>query len=293
MTDRGHSERWLVTGSAGQLGQSLLEVAASRGIEVTGFCRANLDITNSAQLDAALDEVAPSVVVNAAAFTKVDLCEEQAEEAHRINARAAGDLARACKGRALLVQVSTEYVFPGSAPLLIPEDAPTEPLSVYGRSKLAGEEAVAESGCEHLIVRTQWLFGAGANFVRTMLRLAASEPLLRVVEDQLGRPTATRALAEGIVEATRVGLRGPLHLACDGICSWYDFAREIVAEGARRGLNPQVPVEPIQTQDMPRPATRPAFAALDLRRARSHGIVLPHWRVALRDYLDAETGTAE
>ncbi len=281
--------RWLVTGAGGQLGRSLLEIAAAQGIEAVGLTRAELDISDADAIRAAIDREQPDVVLNAAAFTKVDACEQERELALRVNGEAPGLLAHACRGRALLVHMSTEYVFSDGAGRPIPEDGETDPRSVYGRSKLAGETAVRESGCEHLIVRTQWVFGPGPNFVRTILRAAADGQKLRVVEDQVGRPTGSRALAEGLVAAVRGELRGTLHLACEGMCSWYDFAREIVREGAARGLARPVAVDPIATEEMPRPAPRPAYAVLALDRARAAGIRMPHWRDALVSYLDAES----
>jgi dTDP-4-dehydrorhamnose reductase len=284
----GRDARWLVTGAGGQLGRSLLGIAGPQAVDAAGLTRDELDITDAKAIERALGRFEPDVVLNAAAYTKVDACEEDADLAMRVNGDGPARLADACRGRALLVQVSTEYVFAGDASRPIPEDAEPRPLSAYGRSKLAGELAVRDSGCEHLIVRTQWLFGPGPNFVRTILRAAGSGQKLRVVEDQVGRPTWTHALAEGLVAAVRGELRGTLHLACEGLCSWYDFAREIVAGGVERGLVPAVEVDPIATSEMPRPARRPPFAALGLERARSAGVRLPHWRDALASYLDGE-----
>jgi dTDP-4-dehydrorhamnose reductase len=280
--------RWLVTGSAGQLARSLVAVAGDCGIQAEAPEEAALDVTDEASIRSAIDEIRPDVVLNAAAFTQVDLCETREEEAERVNALAPGLLARACRGRALLVHISTEYVFAGDAARPIPEHAATLPLSAYGRGKLAGERAVAESGCEHLIVRTQWLFGPGHCFPRTILKRAAEHRELRVVEDQVGRPTWTGALAPALIDAAKRDLRGVLHLACDGVASWYDFAREIVAEGTRRGFFGPVDVLPIPTEEMPRPAARPPYAVLGVGRARAAGIRLPHWREALTAYLDAE-----
>ena len=282
--------RWLVTGAGGQLGLSLLAAARAAGVEMHGRDRAALDIADTASIERALDEVQPQVVVNAAAFTQVDLCETQREDARRVNGRGPERLARACRGRALLVHVSTDYVFAGDEPLPIAEDAALAPRTVYGESKAEGERAVRESGCEHLIVRSQWLYGEGRNFVRTILAAAASGEPLRVVEDQLGRPTATLPLAEGILAAVRQGCRGTLHLACEGVASRYDFACAIVLEGARRGLTKQVEVSACSTSALARPATRPAYAVLGLERARAAGLRLPHWSAALQAYLDEEVG---
>jgi dTDP-4-dehydrorhamnose reductase len=270
--------RWLVTGAA-----------RAAGIEAHGCDHAALDIADPEAVARALDAVRPEVVVNAAAYTQVDLCEDQgAELAQRVNARAPEILAQACRGRALLVHVSTDYVFGGEAVRPIPEEAPLAPRSRYGESKAAGERAVRASGGEHLIVRTQWLYGEGRNFVRTILGAAARGQPLRVVEDQLGRPTATGPLAAGILAAVERGCRGTLHLACEGMASWFDFARAIVREGAQRGLTKQVDVQACASEERRDPAVRPAYAVLGLKRARAAGLSLPHWTDALATYLDEE-----
>jgi dTDP-4-dehydrorhamnose reductase len=281
--------RWLVTGAGGQLGLSLLATGRAAGIEAHGRDHAGLDICDAAALARALDAVRPEVVVNAAAFTQVDQCETEGRGlAQSVNARAPALLAEACRGRALLVHVSTDFVFGGDAVRPIPEDAPLAPRSVYGETKAAGEQAVRASGCEHLIVRCQWLYGEGRNFVRTILAAAARGEPLRVVEDQLGRPTATGPLAARILGAVERGQRGTLHLACEGVASWYDFARAIVREGARRGLTKEVEVLACPSHAVPRPAVRPAYAVLGLERARAAGLALPHWTDALTAYLDEE-----
>jgi dTDP-4-dehydrorhamnose reductase len=277
-----------VTGAGGQLGRAALALAAAHGIHAIGVARADLDIADPEAVKAALEDAQPDVVLNCAAFTAVDRCESEPAAAERANARGPAVLAAACAGGPLLVHVSTDYVFDGRACTPIPEEAPTAPATAYGRSKLAGERAVAEAEGEHLIVRTQWVFGPGPNFVRTILRAAAQGGPLRVVEDQLGRPTWTTALARAIFRAVEIGARGPLHLTCEGMASWFDFARAIVDEGARRGLHPPVEVHAIPTREMPRPASRPAYGVLGLERARGLGLVLPHWREALEGYLDAE-----
>lgn len=279
---------WLVTGAAGQLGRSLIEVGARERLVLHGR-DLELDVTDESAVEHALRELRPEVVINAAAFTQVDLCEERRDEAHRVNAVAPGVLARACSGSStLLVHVSTDYVFAGDGSTPIPEDARCEPRSVYGKTKAVGEAAVRDVGGEHLIVRTQWLFGPGPNFVRTILNAAAKGEPLRVVEDQVGRPTGSAELAVGLVQAIRSGLRGTLHLACDGVTTWYDFARAIVIEGASRKLTRQVDVEACATAALGRPAPRPAYGVLGLERARSAGLRLPHWTQALSAYLDAE-----
>jgi dTDP-4-dehydrorhamnose reductase len=283
-----NGRRWLVTGAGGQLGRSFLAIARRRGLSAVGCDRASLDVADAAQIEARLDEHRPDVVLNCAACTRVDDCEADPVLAERVNAIGPALLARACKGRALLVHMSTEYVFSGSDPIPIPEEAEPAPTSVYGTTKLAGEDAVRRSGCEHLIARTQWLFGPGSNFVRTILEAAATRKELCVVEDQIGRPTWTGALAPALLRTVEIGACGTIHLACEGTASRYDFACAIIAAGTRRGSIPAVRVRAVATAEVPRPAARPAYAVLGLRRARELGIELPHWQDALSDYLDAE-----
>ncbi len=280
--------RWLVTGAAGQLGRTALALAPQRGIEATGVTHAQLDIADEAAVRDALDRVRPAVVLNCAAFTATDRCETEPEAARRGNVLGPAVLAQACRGRARLVHISSDYVFDGRAFMPVPEDAPTGPLSAYGRSKLGGEQAVRAAGGDHLIVRTQWVFGPGPNFVRTILRAAQKGEPLRVVEDQLGRPTWTTPLVRAIFHAVEAGASGTLHVACEGVASFYDLALAVVEEGAQRGLHRRVDVLAIATREMPRPAPRPAYSVLGLERARALGVELPHWRAALSSYLDAE-----
>lgn len=279
---------WLVTGAGGQLGRSLAAVAPEVEVEVVGLTHAELDICDESAVAGAIDSCAPGVVLNAAAFTAVDRCETELDAARRTNSVAPGILARACAGRALLIHVSTDYVFDGRSDSPIGEDAPTAPLSGYGRSKLEGEEAVRAAGGEHLIVRSSWLFGPGANFVRAILARAARRQPLRVVTDEVGRPTWTSSLARSLLDVARTPLRGTLHLANQGTTDRHSFAVAIVAEGVRRGWNPDVPVEPIVRADLALPAERPAHAVLSLARAEAAGIELAHWSDALVQYLDAE-----
>ncbi len=280
--------RWLITGARGQLGRTLCALLPARGIEVVAADRARLDVTDVTAVARELETASPDAVIHCAAFTHVDGCEQEPELAQRVNGDAPAALAGACRDRCLLVSWSTDYVFDGQGGVPWREEDEPRPLSVYGRTKLAGEQGVREAGGEHLIARTQWVIGPGANFVRTILGAAREGRELRVVDDQIGRPSTTVALAEGLLTALEAGARGTLHLACEGIASWYDLACDAVAQGARRGLCPEVPVTPIPTAQMPRPAARPAFGVLDLARARALGVRMPHWRTALSDYLDAE-----
>jgi dTDP-4-dehydrorhamnose reductase len=275
--------RWLVTGAGGQVGRACLALAQAHGIEAVGLDHRLLDVRDD--LKRLLDQHQPDVVLNAAAITAVDRCEkEQLPEAEAVNAVAPGLLARACQGGPLLVHLSTDFVFDGRATQPIPENASTGPLNAYGRTKLAGEKAVRDVGGEHLIVRTQWVFGEGVNFVRTIRNAAKQGNPLRVVNDQFGRPTWSESLASGIFAAVAAGARETLHLANEGSATWFDLACAVVAHPACA----KVEVIPIPTAEMPRPAKRPAYGVLGLDRAHSLGIELPHWRQALAEYLTAE-----
>jgi dTDP-4-dehydrorhamnose reductase len=186
------------------------------------------------------------------------------------------------------MHVSTDYVFDGRSEDPLREDAPTAPLSAYGESKLRGEQAVAAIGGEHLIVRTSWLFGPGANFVRAIRGRAERGEDLRVVTDEAGRPTWTGTLARALLDVAESGARGTLHVANSGVTTRYEFACEIVRQVARRRGRAEVAVAPIVRADLDLPAERPAHAVLDIERARSLGLSLPDWREALTAYLDAE-----
>ena len=280
---------WLVTGASGQLGRSLCTVTRQEGIATVGVDLDELDVTDGGQVSEAVERFRPSVLVNCAAFTHVDRCEEEPATAQRTNGDAPGLLAEAAsKTGCLLVHLSTDYVFSGATPRPIAEDAAADPRSTYGRTKWAGEEAVRRSDCEHLIVRSQWIFGPGINFVRAIYNAVLRGESLRVVEDQVGRPTWSRALARGILQAVRAGARGDLHLACEGVATWFDLAVATVEEAAHRRWIPPVPVEPVLTASVPRPATRPTYSVLELGRARGLGVRMPHWRTALSMYLDSE-----
>ena len=275
----------LVTGSRGQLGRALLAEAARRGLPAVGHDVDTLDITDGTAVDRLVASVHPGVIVNCAAFTAVDACEEREEEAFAVNAEAVGHLAAAAEASgALLVQVSTDYVFPGRGSRPLTEDEPTAPLGAYGRTKLAGERRAARAP-EHLIVRTAWLFGHGGNnFVEAILRQVESgRRQLSVVADQTGCPTLADDLAGAILDLVDRGARGVVHAVNSGHTTWYGFAREIV----RRAGAP-VEVRPITTAEAGRPAPRPAWAVLDTSRLQSLlGHALPHWTDALARYLEA------
>jgi len=277
--------RALVAGAGGQLGRALL-ATAPEGVTATGLSRAELDIADEASIAAALDAHSPDVVVNAAAHTAVDKAEGDEASAYRVNRDGPALLARACDGRGVrLVHVSTDFVFDGTRGSPYRPSDPTSPLGVYGASKLAGEHAVRAALPEALIVRTAWVYAAqGANFVRTMLRLMASQPALRVVADQVGTPTHAASLASAIWRLVAAKASGVHHYTDAGVASWYDFAVAIQEEALALGLLERaIPVVPIRTEDYPTPAKRPAYSVLDKTDTYAAiGGPAAHWRAELR-----------
>jgi dTDP-4-dehydrorhamnose reductase len=280
--------RILVTGAGGMLGQDVLAAARARGIDAAGVARAECDVTDAEEVRAAVADARPDAVVNCAAWTDVDGAEAHEPEAARVNADGAGHVAAAAaQAGAVVVHVSTDYVFDGRASRPYVEGDATEPLSAYGRTKLAGERAVATAGERHHIVRSSWLFGVGGpNFVATMLRLGAERDEVTVVDDQVGSPTFTGHLAAALLDlAGRDDGFGVHHGAAAGSCSWWEFAREIFA---RSGL--ECEVRPGSTAALGRPAPRPAFSVLG--SARPDPLVLPDWRAGLDAYLAARAAAA-
>jgi dTDP-4-dehydrorhamnose reductase len=274
--------RILLTGANGQLGYELAPLLATLG-EVAATDRATLDLASADAIAAKVRDFKPALIVNAAAYTAVDLAEKERDQAFAINAAAPAVLASEAKRcGALLVHYSTDYVFDGSAHTPYPEDAPTHPLSVYGASKLEGERAVAASGAKALVFRTSWVYGRrGRNFLLTVRRLAAERDELRIVDDQTGVPNWCRTLAQATARVLAPGpdaageRRGLYHLSCTGQATWYGFAKAIVGDAH----TPRV--TPIATSDYPTPARRPAFGVLDTSRfVCTFGFALPDWRAA-------------
>ncbi len=286
----------LVTGTAGQLAQSLLAAGLSAGVDVVALRRPQLDLTIPGTLRTAIADVQPDIVVNAAAYTAVDKAESEEALAHKVNATGAGDLAAACaKAGASLIHISTDYVFDGTAARAYIESDGTAPINAYGRSKLAGEIAVAAACPRHVILRTSWIYSPyGTNFVRTMLRLGAERQKLGVVDDQWGCPTYAPHLADTILAiAAQVGDAaasdprwGIYHAAGSGETTWCGFAREIFRTTAAHGL-PTPAVEALTTADYPTAARRPANSRLDCGKlGATFGVRLPEWRDGTRDCLD-------
>ncbi len=276
--------RFAITGAAGMLGQDLIAAAGEAGHEVLAFPRADLDITDGAAVARTLGDARPDVVVNSAAWTDVDGAERDEAGASAINGAGAGNVAGAASScGAWTIHVSSDYVFDGRKATPYVESDAVGPLSAYGRTKLAGERAVAEEAPErHTIVRSSWLFGPGGPcFPATILRLARERDELKVVDDQIGCPTFTGHLARALVDLAGRGERpaGIVHVAGGGSCSWFEFAREIVAAS---GVTCEV--KPCSTEEFPRPATRPANSVLRSERG-GEGPVLPEWRDGLTRYM--------
>jgi dTDP-4-dehydrorhamnose reductase len=282
--------RLVVTGSQGQVVRALAERGPHANVEIVALGRPGLDLLKPAGILAAIEKARPDVVVSAAAYTGVDLAESHSAEANAINAVGAGAVAwAAAKLGAPIVHMSTDYVFDGLLDRPYREDDPTGPVGEYGRSKLAGEQAVAAANSDHAILRTAWVYSPyGRNFVRTMLQLAATREEIAVVADQHGAPTSAHDLADGVIGVARnlkadaaLRLRGIFHLTAQGEATWAEFAEAIFALSRRAG-GPFARVMAIPSSAYPTPARRPLNSRLDNSRvAREHGIVLPHWRASL------------
>ncbi len=288
--------RILVSGAGGMLGQAVMQAGERSAHELVGLARAELDVTDASAVQAAVERAAPDAVINCAAFTDVDGAQERREDARRVNADGAGNLARAASDAgAVLVHVSTDYVFTGDAPhdaagapRPYVESDPTGPRSVYGATKLEGEQQVLAASQRHAVVRGAWLFGLGGrNFVETMLRLARESgeqpPTVRVVTDQVGSPTWTGHLAPALLGLAERGVAGVVHLAGAGAVSWHGFAVEIF-----RQAEVDCRVLEATTAEVARPAPRPAWSAL--ASERDDVLPMPDWRDGLAGYLAARAG---
>lgn len=286
--------RILVAGASGQLARALVDAGRGRH-DIAALGRPTLDLKDPATIERAVANFGPEAIINAGAYTAVDKAESEEAEATAVN-EGSGHLARAAAARGIpFLHVSTDYVFDGSATRPYREDDPVAPLGAYGRSKLAAERAVAAAAPEALTLRTAWVYHhEGANFVRTMLRLAETRDEINVVADQVGCPTYAPDLAEGLLHLAearvadgQAGPAGVFHLAGSGETSWFDFAQAIFAGAAKRGF--KVPkVNPIPTSGYPTPAARPANSRLDCALIeRAYGIRLPEWADALERCLNA------
>ena len=276
--------RILVTGAGGQLGLSIRKAAEGATDSYIFTDVAELDITDSDAVMHVVKECAVEAIVNCAAYTNVDKAESDEAMAELINATAVGNLARAMKEvGGTLFHVSTDYVFGREGNTPRTEDMPLDPLGVYGRTKLHGEEAIAQSGCKALIFRTAWLYSEfGNNFLKTMMRLTAEREQINVVFDQVGTPTYAGDLALAIFSIIEAGVyegnEGIYHFSDEGVCSWYDFAVEIAAAAG----NTSCRINPCHSSEFPSPVTRPPYSVLDKTKIKNtFDIDIPHWRESM------------
>ena len=274
----------LVTGGNGQLGCSLRLASAESCHRFVFTDVEELDITSPAAVDAFFECEKVDVVVNCAAYTAVDLAEDNEAQADEINHKAVALLAEACKRHdATLIHISTDYVFSGEADVPYTEESATAPLGAYGRTKLAGEKAIAESGCKSVILRTAWLYSEfGRNFCKTMQSLTATRPEIKVVADQIGTPTYAGDLAAAItyiIESNQLDKCGTYHYSNEGVCSWYDFACEI----ARLSGNNECEIKPCTTADYLTKAQRPRYSVLDKSKfVKTFSLAIPEWKESLK-----------
>jgi dTDP-4-dehydrorhamnose reductase len=272
----------LVTGAGGQLGQELVRIQKP-GVHIIGLDRHGLDITDAEACQRVLRDIRPDTVIHAAAYTAVDQAESEPEKAHLVNVIGTHNVAAAAESvGAKFCYISTDYVFDGTANQPYQEDDPAAPRTVYGRTKWEGEKAALSACSRTFVVRTSWVYGKyGANFVRTMLKLAGTRPVLTVVNDQTGSPTYTYDLALFLIDLVQTDRYGIYHASNSGSCTWYEFARAIFEE---RGLS--VEVVPCTTEEFPRPAPRPRYSVLGHQAMVRAGFPpLRHWREALREFL--------
>lgn len=278
--------RVLITGGHGLLGREILKVFRLGGFDVRETDLADLDVTRLASCREAVGAYRPDIVIHCAAYTAVDRAESDAEAAFAVNGTGTRNVGVACKeSGALVVTFGSDYVFDGALCRPYREDDPVNPLSVYGKSKLAAEEALRESGCDHLLVRTQWLYGPGGrNFLLTILDRALRGAALKVASDQTGCPTLTKDLAEGVLRLVRAGARGTVHFSNEGETTWYDLARFALE---RRGLT-AAELHPAATRDLPYPAPRPAYSVLSKEKYRGITGATPRpWDAAAEEFLSS------
>lgn len=274
----------LVAGANGQLGQELVQQLQKADVELFAFTKTELDICNLELVLAEVEKIQPDVIINVAAYTKVDLAESNEDLAFTVNAYGQRNLTVAAeKVGAKICYVSTDYVFDGETSEPYEEYASVNPIGVYGKSKYAGEQLTQTLSSKYFIVRTAWVYGEyGLNFVKTMLRLGAERDELGVVSDQIGAPTYTVDLAMFILELVQTEKYGIYHCTNSGSCSWYEFAQVIFEESRLT-----VKVKPLTTEQYPTLAKRPAYSVLSHRTLEKNGFgPMRHWRDALKDFLD-------
>lgn len=283
----------LVLGAGGQLGQELRVAAEGSAQHYTFASRSELDVTDQLAIQHFVQDHHIDTIINCSAYTAVDRAEDEPEEADCINHQAVAALAALAKAQGLyLIHISTDYVFGGDSYRPITEEETPRPQSVYGRTKLLGEDAIRRTGCRALILRTSWLYSTyGANFLKTMCRLMQERQELSIVFDQIGTPTYARDLARFIVSYLEQDKdsrqEGTYHFSDEGVASWYDFA-----EAIRHRMGYSCQLHPIRSEQYPTKATRPSYSVLDKAKLkRDFGITLPHWQTSLEDCLNQLTST--
>ncbi len=274
----------LITGANGQLGNEMQRhIAANTTNQYLFTDVAELDITDLAAIRELVKSEQVDVIVNCAAYTNVDKAEDDYETANLLNNKAVANLATAAKeADATLIHISTDYVFQGDRNIPCKEEWETNPLGVYGKTKLAGEQAVLDSGCNYIIIRTAWLYSEfGNNFVKTMRRLTGERDNLKVVFDQVGTPTYAGDLAElihHIINTGQLNKQGIYHYSNEGVCSWYDFTKAIAALSEHSACN----IQPCHSDEFPSKVKRPSFSVLDKTKVKkTFGIEIPHWQASL------------
>ena len=285
----------LITGANGQLGQELVRQAPTADFNVHGFTRPQLDITDENRVHQVFKRFSPSVVINAAAYTRVDQAEDESDLAFAVNKKGPAYLARYCADNGLaLIHISTDYVFDGTKGRPYREDDPIAPLGIYGQSKAQGESIIRSTLPEHVILRTSWLYGVyGQNFVKTILRLAAEKTEMQVVADQFGSPTSAADLAKAVlIIAGKIAMAGKIpwgtyHYCGKGITTWHGLAEKIIELAAPYSELKVRQVAPITTAQWPTPVKRPPYSALDCTRLESQfGIVRERWQRSLKQTIE-------
>lgn len=274
----------VITGANGQLGQELVHQLKQTSFSIYSYTKKELDITDGERVQAVIEEIRPDVIINAAAYTKVDLAETQEDLSYKVNGFAQRNLTVAAeKVGAKVCYVSTDYVFDGTSGTPYKEYEVCKPLGVYGKSKYVGEQLTQTLSSKYFIVRTAWVYGEyGPNFVKTMLKLAEERDEIGVVHDQVGSPTYTADLAKFIISLIQTDKFGIYHATNSGSCSWYEFAKAIFEESGKN-----INVNPLTSDQFPRPAARPNYSVLDNQALRINGFTpLRHWKEGLTAFLN-------
>lgn len=280
----------LLFGHKGMLGSDLL-FQLGRKHEIVGLDKDEIDITSASECRNAIAEKTPDIVINAAAYTDVDECENAKDECFAVNAEAVKNIAESCRENNIrILHFSTDYVFDGNSNEPYKEDHPCNPLNVYGASKLAGERYLQKLADNYILIRTEWLYGKnGKNFVQTILAKARTSNELQVVDDQIGSPTYTRDLAAAVDLLIERNITGIFHITSRGSCSWFQFARKILLEAGITGVQ----VLPIKSERLQRPAQRPSYSVLSMQKFISvTEKTMQPWQLALQDYLKEEVTTS-